>query len=378
MFLKKYLRVGFTASLTLFVALTFSLTTVFEDNFETNKGWTVDPYGSDNATTGEWDRATPQSTSHSGVTYQLQTPPNGGSKNLVTGYLAGSSVGTHDIDNGKTSIRSPQISIPSGGTVNLAFTYYFAHMNNSSSSDYLRVNIVGSQTQTVFQELGAGNTDGGVWEETSVDISDFAGEDVYILIEAADNSGGSIVEAGIDDISVTQDEGVSLSPPWWTLQREIQNTIGLDRGVTSVTLDDSKHPMILEIRTSDYGQACALMSIMKLRHEFGGVLVDLKFSSEDSNDPPGIIGPKNIQGMEDIIQMALDVNGWYRFTQIVDIPMHGETLFLVLGRGVVQFWNDDLSDLYGNYNECAENVFQKILKTQGYYNGISYNLSTEQ
>jgi hypothetical protein len=86
--------------------------TLFFDDFETNQGWTVNPNGSDTATTGQWERANPEETNSSGIK-QLGTTVSG-SNDLVTGALAGSSVGSFDIDNGVTSIRSPNISLPSG------------------------------------------------------------------------------------------------------------------------------------------------------------------------------------------------------------------------------------------------------------------------
>jgi len=83
-------------------------TTVFFDDFESNLGWTTNPFGTDTATTGQWERGNPETTTSSG-TKQLGTTVSG-VNDLVTGRLAGSSVGVHDIDNGVTSIRSPAIS----------------------------------------------------------------------------------------------------------------------------------------------------------------------------------------------------------------------------------------------------------------------------
>jgi hypothetical protein len=40
--------------------------TVFVDDFETNKGWTVNPTATDTAVSGRWERGDPQSTSSSG------------------------------------------------------------------------------------------------------------------------------------------------------------------------------------------------------------------------------------------------------------------------------------------------------------------------
>jgi subtilisin-like proprotein convertase family protein len=174
--------------------------TVFSDNFETNLGWTRNPGGTDTATLGLWERANPETTSSSG-TKQMGTTASG-SYDLVTGPLAGSSAGAYDIDSGVTTIRSPNIVLPSGRTLTLSLKYYLAHLNNSSSADYLRIKIVGSTTTTLLQELGATNDDDASWASLSVNISSYAGQTVYILIEAADASGASLVEAGIDDVLI--------------------------------------------------------------------------------------------------------------------------------------------------------------------------------
>jgi subtilisin family serine protease len=176
-------------------------TTIFFDNFETNQGWTTNPNGTDTATTGQWERGDPQQTSSSGVK-QLGTTVSG-VNDLVTGRLAGSSAGTYDIDGGVTSIRSPNITLSGFGSYNLSFSYYMAHLNNSSSADFLRVRIVGATTASVFQELGAANDDDAAWATTTVSLNAFAGQTVYILIEAADASTASLVEAAIDDVRVT-------------------------------------------------------------------------------------------------------------------------------------------------------------------------------
>ena len=175
---------------------------VFFDDFETDQGWLVNPNGTDNATTGQWERANPETTTYSGGTYQLGSTVSG-SFDLVTGGAAGSNVGANDLDGGTTSVRSPAISLPSGGNLTLSFDYYLAHLNNSSTSDFLRVSIVGNTTAVVFEQLGTRNNNVAIWDSFSVDLNSFAGQTVYILIEAADAGGGSLVEAGVDDVRVT-------------------------------------------------------------------------------------------------------------------------------------------------------------------------------
>ena len=63
--------------------------------------------------------------------------------------------------------------------------------------------MAGSTTSTVFQELGAADNDNGAWATATVAIpSTFNGQTVRIVIEAADASTASLVEAGVDDVLV--------------------------------------------------------------------------------------------------------------------------------------------------------------------------------
>lgn len=176
--------------------------TVFFDDFETSTGWTVNPSGTDTATAGLWERGNPEDTNSSGPK-QLGTTVSG-VNDLVTGRLAGAAAGDHDLDGGITTVRSPAITLPSTGTLTLSFSYYFAHATNSSTADFLRVKVVGTTTSTVFEELGSTVDDDAVWATGSANITSFAGQTVRILIEAADVSTASLVEAAVDDVRITQ------------------------------------------------------------------------------------------------------------------------------------------------------------------------------
>ena len=175
-------------------------TTVFSDDFETAKGWTANPNGTDTATTGRWERGNPDATTSGGTQQQGTTPS--GVNDLVTGAAGGASVGDNDIDGGTTSIQSPAIAIPATGTTTLTFKSYFAHLNNSSSADFFRVQVVGTTTTTVLQQTGTAAQVNAAFTTTSVNISSFAGQTVRILISAADAAGGSLVEAAVDDVVI--------------------------------------------------------------------------------------------------------------------------------------------------------------------------------
>ncbi len=171
-------------------------TTIFSDDFEVARGWTASTTG---ATSGRFERGDPAATS-SGGAKQLGTTVSG-VNDLVTGRLAGTAAGDHDVDGGVTAITSPPITLSGGSSYTLSFSYYMAHGSNSSSADYLRLRIGGT---TVFQELGAANNDNGAWATASVNLNGFAGQTVQIVVEAADLSGASLVEAAVDDVRVAR------------------------------------------------------------------------------------------------------------------------------------------------------------------------------
>jgi carboxypeptidase T len=179
-------------------------TTVYSDNFETATGWTTNPNSTDTATLGQWERGNPDATT-SGVALQQGTTTSG-SNDLVTEATAGASAGANDVDGGVTSIRSPAITLPSTGTLTLSAQWYLAHLNNASSADFFRISIVsGTTTTQVFQQLGAATNRAGAWSATpSINLSSFRGQSVRILVEAADAGTGSLLEAGVDDVRITQ------------------------------------------------------------------------------------------------------------------------------------------------------------------------------
>jgi hypothetical protein len=193
-----------TSSATVTIQDDDTVITLFSENFENTSGWVVNPNRTDRATSGQWQIGDPAATNSNGVSLQ---PANahGGVKALVTGTAAGSSSGSYDVDGGVTSIRSPSIVLPATGTLTLNLSYFFAHLNNASSYDYLRITLKGaSGSRVLLQQLGSAANRAGNWTSFTANISDFAGQTITLLIEAADNSTASLIEAGLDDISITR------------------------------------------------------------------------------------------------------------------------------------------------------------------------------
>jgi len=174
-------------------------TTVFADDFEVDRGWTLT---GGTASAGAWQRADPQQTTSSGVK-QLGTTTSG-IRDLVTGAAAGTSVGANDLDGGTTVITSPQITLPAAGRYQLTLAYYLAHLNNATADDHLQVRVAGATTATVLDVRGAPVDRDAVWASASAGLDAFAGQTVRIVVQAADAGTASLVEAAVDDVRIAR------------------------------------------------------------------------------------------------------------------------------------------------------------------------------
>ncbi|HDQ74242.1 MAG TPA: hypothetical protein ENN19_19420, partial [Chloroflexi bacterium] len=183
---------------------------LFFDDFETDQGWVVNPHGDDTATSGTWERANPEGTYYKGPK-QLDVTTSGDHA-LVTGALAGDSAYSYDVDNGTTTIRSPDIVLPTSGDVTLSFQYYLAHARDASKQDSLRVMVVGATKETILQEDGGRENDDAAWESFSTSLDAFTGQTIYLLIEASDRYRESLIEAAIDDVLITASGGPTPTP----------------------------------------------------------------------------------------------------------------------------------------------------------------------
>ena len=175
---------------------------IFEDSFEGSTNWTTDPLGADTATTGQWAAGSPESTSSGSTTLQLGSGRTG-SRALVTGLAAGGSVGSYDVDSGVTSVRSPEIVLPTGAEIELSFSYYLAYLDNASNDDSFHTAIIVNGTDIeLYDDHAHSANQTAEWQDVTFDLSAYAGQTVQIQFEAADLFGASLIEAAVDDVKI--------------------------------------------------------------------------------------------------------------------------------------------------------------------------------
>jgi hypothetical protein len=186
--------------------------TVFEDDFETDKGWTAG-LPSDDATTGMWERCDPQGTEAQPEDDHTAS----GTEAYITQCAAGTSQGSWDVDNGTTTLVSPTLDVSSYASATLSYYRWFSNNTGAEpDQDYWVVRITDGFNWATIESTNASERS---WTQMSFDIGSYVTltDQVQIYFIASDLAPGSIVECGVDDFLVTGCTGGDTTPPTVTV-----------------------------------------------------------------------------------------------------------------------------------------------------------------
>jgi len=170
-------------------------TVVFQDDFETDQGWSV----SGNATDGHWDRGVPVGGGDRG------DPPYDydGSGSC---YLTDNFDDNTDVDGGYTYLDSPVFDLTNReGKISYA-RWYSNSYGADPFNDVMRVYISndGGTSWNVVETVGPDQQASGGWFFHSFLVSDFTvpTDQMRVRFEVSDLGNGSVVEAGVDAFRV--------------------------------------------------------------------------------------------------------------------------------------------------------------------------------
>jgi len=180
--------------------------TIFEDDFEINRGWTVGP---NTAPRGNWVRVVPVgSAAQPGA-----DNTRGGTFCFVTGQgTLAAAPGVNDLDEGFTVLTSPVFNLADFDDA--TFTYARWYSNGQGAGPFndqfrVQVSIDAGATWTDAEILGPGNalndnTLGG-WRNASFSMATLGlvpSATTQLRFLASDNNPQSLVEAAVDDFKV--------------------------------------------------------------------------------------------------------------------------------------------------------------------------------
>ncbi|MFF2481039.1 hypothetical protein [Paenibacillus sp. NPDC058071] len=154
---------------------------------------------------------------------------------------------------------------------------------------------------------------------------------------------------------------VGLSPPEATFHSELRYSIGCDplvRVGPLAPLNKGEYEVTIQVR--GIRKAKALATLLVPVKAFGNIRIHIRVrvGSATIKPLPGPLSPRTIVSL---YRTGLQSNRLYQFTAAKTV-FGSAFVYPVFKARVVQFFNDDLSDFYSNYNNIAAFVFRSVLR----------------
>jgi hypothetical protein len=183
----------------------------FDDDFESDHGWTV--ANGSGLTAGAWERGVP-------VACQRGDPPSDADGTGAC-FLTGNGPGADcdgDVDGGSTTLTSPTLDASAPGTVLSYRRWYSNSTGNAPLADVLAVEVSGDggATWQALETVGpAGPECGGGWVHREHAVPGALATPAFrVRFTASDQGAGSIVEAAVDGVRLRRVTCAAPPCPW--------------------------------------------------------------------------------------------------------------------------------------------------------------------
>ena len=217
-----------------------SISTIVEDDFETNQGWTV----SGNASAGIWNRGVPLGGGDRG-------DPINDFDGSGSCYLTDYNDGDTDVDGGTTILTSPLYDLSTATNIMIQYAFWYSNNNGADpNNDLMQMYITDNDgaSWVLLEELGPAYHANGGWYEYTYRITDYVSltSRIRVRFDVSDLNDGSVVEAGLDDFQIidyvcegtTDPVIITTDLPDWTIEIAYSQTLEATGGTGALTWSD--------------------------------------------------------------------------------------------------------------------------------------------
>ena len=149
-------------------------------------------------------------------------------------------------------------------------------------------------------------------------------------------------------------EKLKLSAPWVTLHREVVALFGGDPDIEIEYLAGDGEDPTIKLYVNGQDKADAIERILPESYDFGGVVVNM------------VIVPANrLESKDALYRRAFEGNPAFSYAVTAEGIFTNPITYVVFKNKVVQFWNDDLSDVNGNETTLYESIAADIIDDDG-------------
>ncbi|WP_114746809.1 hypothetical protein [Falsibacillus pallidus] len=178
---------------------------------------------------------------------------------------------------------------------------------------------------------------------------------------------------------VGAEAGVQLSAPWVTYQNELKYSIGQDPSVIVGPLIPTAGNYIIPVTVIGDAKAIALATLLKNPVEFGNVSINVVVINSEQEIVEPVPCPLGAFAIAGLVQQALSDNPYYEDVVVKRQNMGGNNaVYPVFKPEVIQFYNDDISNLCNNFTAVASKVFEDVMKESLCGVSIQYSTSCEE
>lgn len=147
---------------------------------------------------------------------------------------------------------------------------------------------------------------------------------------------------------------MKISPPWIQYVNKLRALFGRDE---EIKINYNNDDVEVKLMVENSEKANALTQLLPTSVNFGNVVLKVT------------VVPANCKGAyKDLFEIAFDGNPAFKYMETVDNVFTNPISYVVFAKEVVQYYNDDMSDIHGVRSTLYETLAEEIFEgAQGIY-----------